>query len=198
MFQRKPKLYTPQEYLALEDEADSRSEYYDGEIFAMAGSTHNHDMIVGDLYVALHQFGKSSGCIVYTSSMKLLVKKSGLYTYPDVMVVCGRPKFAPKRNDTITNPVVIVEVLSKSTQQYDRGKKFEMYQAIETLQAYILIAQNQVYLEVHSKQATGGWREEILTSPNATLTIAAIGCAVPISEIYERVDWDDGTLHLVR
>lgn len=189
MLQRQLKHYTPEEYLSLEDQADYRSEYYGGKIFAMAGASRPHNLIAGNLYAALNQFLRAKPCEAYISDMKLLIKKHQLYTYPDIMVVCGRPKFAPGRNDTITNPVVIVEVLSKSTQQYDQGEKFEFYKAIDTFRDYVLVAQHQMHVEQFQKQADGLWLHTELEDPQATLSLTSLGFEIVVGDIYHKVDW---------
>ena len=141
------KYYTPEEYLALEEAADYRSEYFQGEIFAMSGGSANHNRITKNLVIALERSFENKPCEAFMTDMRLLVKKNGLYTYPDIMAVCGQLEFAEGRDDTLTNPVVIVEVLSKSTQDYDRGGKFALYRAIETFQDYVLIDQHTIQVE---------------------------------------------------
>jgi Uma2 family endonuclease len=185
----KNKRYTPEEYLALEDKVNDKSEYFAGEIFAMAGGSFNHDMISGNMYAAFHQFARAKSCFAFTSNMKLLVQDNGLYTYPDAMLLCGTPRFAPGRTDTIINPQVIVEVLSESTENYDRSKKFELYRALETFRDYLLIDQNRVYAEYFHKVDLGGWLLTIAQDINMTLTIPSIGLDIPVQLIYEQVNW---------
>jgi len=185
----KRKLYSPEEYLASEEDAAYKSEYFAGEIFAVAGGSFNHAMISGNVYAALHQFARSKSCTAFTSNMKLLVKANGLYTYPDAMLVCGRPEFAPGRNDTVINPNLLVEVLSESTENYDRGKKFELYRALESLRAYLLIHQDRVYIEYYQKLANGSWLLTAFQKTDAALHVEAIGLDLPIDLLYEQVDW---------
>jgi Uma2 family endonuclease len=189
MFQRQTEFYTPEEYLALEEKADYKSEYYNGEIFAMAGGSYNHNVIAGNLYAALNQFVESKPCTAFTSDMRLFVEEAELYTYPDVMVVCGRPQFAQNRIDTLTNPIVIVEVLSRSTRGYDRGQKFEFYRTIETFEDYVLIDQDRVHIEYFHKLADGRWILAVFNTLEATLTIESIDFEIPLSRIYHKVDW---------
>ncbi len=189
MFQKQPDFYTPEEYLALEEQADYKSEYYRCEIFAMAGGSYNHNVIVGNLYAILNRAFETKSCTALMSDMRLLVEREGLYTYPDVMVICGKPVFVQNRTDTVTNPLVIVEVLSKSTQDYDRGFKFEAYRTIETFQDYLLIAQERVHIEYFHKLEDGRW---LLTEFNAAqdnLKIESIDLEIPIARIYNKVDW---------
>ena len=186
---RREEFYTPEEYLALEETADSKSEYYQGVIYAMAGGSLTHNRIVGTIYALLHTGVRSTCCEAFNSDMRLLVKANGLYTYPDAMVVCGRPELAPGRTDTLTNPVVIVEVLSKATADYDRGGKFELYRALPTLRDYVMIHQDRVYIEYQHKQADGRWVLTELTQADEILTIASIQLDILVRMIYERMDW---------
>ena len=189
MFKRQSQVYTLEEYLALEAQAEYKSEYFQGEIFAMAGGSYNHNVIAGNLYAALHQFLAPKDCTAFTGDMRILVKKRELYTYPDVLVVCGRPKFASGRTDTLTNPMIIVEVLSKSTQAYDRGQKFEFYRSIDTFADYVLIDQERVHIEYFHKFKDGRWVLTELTTPDATLTLETIDFAIPLHQIYHKADW---------
>jgi Uma2 family endonuclease len=189
MLQKQVTYYTFEEYLAQEEKADHKSEYYNGEIFAMAGGSYNHNVIAGNINAALNQFAESRPCVVFTSDMRLLVKANGLYTYPDTMVVCGQAEFSEGRNDTITNPIIIVEVLSKSTRDYDRGFKFESYRMIESLQDYLLVDQARIHIEYFHKLEDGRWVLIETNLPEATLTLQAIDFSIPISRIYQKVDW---------
>lgn len=189
MLQKQNRYYTPTEYLALEDNAEHKSEYFQGEIFAMAGGSTNHNIIAGNIYALLNQLLTAEPCIAFTGDVKILVKPNGLYTYPDAMVVCGELEYAENRTDTITNPLVIVEVLSKSTREYDRGKKFELYRAIESFQDYILVDQERIYLEHYHKIEDGRWLLTIYHHPDSELTIPTLKIELPINRIYHKVDW---------
>lgn len=189
MLQKRVTFFTPEEYLSLEEKADHKSEYFNGEIFAMAGGSYNHNVIVSNVNAALNQFAESKPCVAFTSDMRVLVKANGLYTYPDTMLVCGQIEFAEARNDTITNPLVIVEVLSKSTRDYDRGFKFESYRLIETLQDYLLIDQERVHVEYFYKLEDGRWVLIETNLPETTLTLQAINFPLPVNRIYQKVDW---------
>ena len=192
MFQRNVTHFSADEYLALEEQADYKSEFYKGEIFAMAGGSYNHNIITGNLFAALNQFVAAKPCAAFTSDMRLLVEKGDLYTYPDVMVVCGQPQFATGRTDTIVNPVLIVEVLSRSTQEYDRGLKFELYRTLDTFQDYVLIDQDRVHLEYYHRLDSGQWLLTEFNNAEAVLMLTAIDFNIPISRIYQKVDWFDG------
>ncbi len=183
--------YSPEEYLALEEAAEYRSEYYRGEIFAMAGGSANHNRITGNVYTALREVLESKSCEAFISDMRLHVKKNNLYTYPDVMIVCGQLKFVKGRTDTLTNPVAIVEVLSESTQGYDRGAKFELYRAIATLQDYILIDQARIHVEYFHKLEDGRWLLAEFNELETVLRLEAVAVEIPLSRVYQRVEWEN-------
>lgn len=183
--------YTPEEYLALEEEAEYRSEYYQGEIFAMSGSSANHNRIAGNVYTAMISAFGGGPCEAFITDMRLLVKKNGLYTYPDVMVVCGGLEFAEGRDDTLTNPAVIVEVLSKSTEGYDRGAKFELYRALDSLQDYVLIDQHKIHVENFHKLEDGRWILQEYNRIEDMLVIESIDFEIPLQQIYQRVAWEE-------
>jgi Uma2 family endonuclease len=185
-----PRLYTPDEYLALEEvAADYKSEYFRGEIYAMAGGSANHNRISGNVHAVLNNGLRSTRCETFNSDMRLMVKAHNLYTYPDTMVICGSIEFAKDRNDTVTNPTLIVEVLSPSTQDYDRGQKFEFYRALASLKDYLIIHQDQIYIEYYHKLADRQWVLTEFSDIEATLTIQSLNFEIPIRRLYERVDW---------
>jgi Uma2 family endonuclease len=189
MVAKPQKYYSPEEYLALEELAEYRSEYYRGEIFAMSGGSANHNRIAGNVYIALREAFEGKPCEAFITDMRLHIKKNSLYTYPDVMVVCGKVAFAKGRNDTITNPVVIIEILSESTQAYDRGTKFELYRAIDSLQDYVLIDQARIHVEYFHKWEDGRW---VLAEFNELEMILRLeGVELPLSRIYQRVEWEN-------
>lgn len=190
MFERQKDYYSPEEYLALEETADYRSEYYRGEIFAMSGGSANHNRIAGNVHTVLNIAFEEKPCEVFINDMRLLVKENGLYTYPDIMVVCGGLEFVEGRTDTLTNPIVIVEVLSQSTEGYDRGAKFELYRALETLQDYVLVDQAKVHVECFHKMKDGRWVLTEFNQMEATLRIESIDVEMPLGRIYQRVEWE--------
>nr|HMQ52183.1 Uma2 family endonuclease [Anaerolineae bacterium] len=163
-----------------------------GDIFAMAGGSYNHNVLSGNFYAALNQFLMNRSCTAFTSDMRLLVESVELYTYPDVMVICGEPQLVPGRTDTVTNPVLIIEVLSKSTQDYDRGLKFEFYRTIDSFQDYVLVDQDRVHLEYYRKQPDGRWLLTEIKAVDAFLTLESIGLSLSIRQIYNKVDWFAG------
>lgn len=183
------KQYTAEEYLDLEEAAAFRSEYFQGEIFAMAGGSYNHDIIAGNAYAALHQLGQTRPCTVFTSNMKVLVEAHRLYTYPDAMLVCGKPQFQSGRTDTIVNPLLLVEVLSRSTESYDRGKKFDFYRSIPTFEHYILIELDQIHVEYYQRLADDRWILTVLKDRYDALRMPIIQFEIPLHKLYVKVDW---------
>jgi Uma2 family endonuclease len=153
----------------------------------MVGGSVNHNRIAGNFYAVLNFAFASGPCDAFMNDMRLLVKQSGLYTYPDVMVACGQIDFVPNRTDTITNPILIVEVLSESTEGYDRGKKFEFYRAIPSFQHYLLIAQDRVHLEYFQKRADGRWTLQEFNDLGDSVKIELLEIELPLSRINNKV-----------
>lgn len=180
--------FSAAEYLAFEEEAEYRSEYYRGEIFAMSGGSANRNRIAGNLFVALRSALRGKPCEAFINDMRLLVQRHHLYTYPDIMVVCGKVEFAQGRNDTVTNPVLIVEVLSPSTEAYDRGKKFEFYRTIEGFQEYVLVDQQRIHIERYRPLGLGRWELTPFDETDAVLALTSVGIDLTLASIYERVD----------
>lgn len=184
-----PKSFiTPEEYLEIERKAEFRSEYCRGEMFAVAGATEVHTLLVGNTWTALLQRLRRGSCRVYAHDMKVRVSASGLYTYPDLVVGCAERKFLDERHDTLLNPVLIVEVLSDSTEAYDRGEKFRQYRTLESLQEYVLIAQDRVQAEVFRRQPDGQWLLRAVSRLEDSITLESVGCSLLLSDIYEDVE----------
>ncbi|MEI6778437.1 MAG: Uma2 family endonuclease [Chloroflexales bacterium] len=179
---------TEQAYLALERSGSYKHEYFDGEIFAMSGGTASHNLISGNAFASLHTQLRGTGCRVFNSDMRLKVVATGLNTYPDVTIVCGNFQFADESRDTIINPMVIIEVLSPSTERYDRGMKFQNYRMIATLQEYILIAQDKHQIEHYVRQESGQWIFEEAKEFTDTITLPSVRCVLPMSDVYDGVD----------
>jgi Uma2 family endonuclease len=175
------KFYTPEEYLALEEAADYKSEYYAGEIFAMAGGSYEHVRITGNITGALYSRLIGGPCGVLPADMRVRVSPAGLYTYPDVVVMCGDPEI--ERN-TLLNPLVLIEVLSESTEAYDRGAKFAQYQRIGSLSDYILVSQNAARVELFHRLPQGGWHYVEAHDVAASIDIPSLGVSLPLSEVY--------------
>ncbi len=190
MAQHAPQLVTPEEYLAREEKAEHKSEYRNGEIVALAGGSANHNQIAVNITTSLAQQLKPKGCRVFTSDLRLHIAKRGLYTYPDVMIICGRLEFVPGRNDTVTNPIVIFEVLSQSTEVYDRTLKFAMYRQIPSLQDYVLIDQTKPYIDYFRREGHF-WVLEALERIDTTLTLRSLDVSIPLETIYSQVECQD-------
>jgi Uma2 family endonuclease len=183
------RYYTPEEYLALEETAEYKSEYHDGEIVPMTGGTTNHNQIALNVSVALSIAFKRQNYRVFIGDVRLWIPRIKRFTYPDVMVIAGQPEYYDNRKDTITNAQVIIEVLSKSTKGYDQGDKFRFYQTIPSFQEYILIDQNQIFIEQYSKQENKRWSYSVYDEEDPALTFSSFGVEVPLADIYEKVDF---------
>jgi Uma2 family endonuclease len=184
------KLYTPEEYLTLERAAVYKSEYLNGEIYAMSGGTPNHSEIAVSVGSELRTQLKRTPCHVFSSDLKIKTTSSSLFSYPDVSVICGQPQFHDAHQDVVTNPVVIVEVLSDSTEAYDRGRKFFQYRQIDTLMDYILISQKEPYIDHFTKHQDGRWAVTTVVGLSSSLRIASIDCTLLLSEIYDKIVFD--------
>jgi Uma2 family endonuclease len=180
--------YTPQEYLSLERKSLTKHEYHDGEISAMAGTTREHSLIGGNLARAIGNQFEDRPCEVHTSDLRVSVSEPGVYTYPDVVAVCGEPRFLDNELDTLLNPTVIAEVLSESTEAYDRGAKFRNYRRIPSLREYVLVAQDRMSVERYTRQGDD-WIFSELTEPDQALRLESIGCDVPLKAIYSKVQF---------
>lgn len=186
-----PKVFmTPEEYLAHERAAEYKSEYWGGEVFAMSGASRRHNIIVGNVVASFHSQLRGRDCILYPSDMRIRVSPTGLYTYPDVTVVCGQEQFADEEEDTLLNPTVIVEVLSPSTESYDRGKKFQNYRTIDTLQEYILIAQDSYRIEHYRRQDNQQWLLTEATKLEDAVHLPSISCELALANVYEKVEFE--------
>ena len=188
VMQKKRSIFSLAEYFAQEEQAEDRSEFYEGEIFAMAGGTANHNLITINVTASLRDAVRNKPCKAFMADMRLLVKRRQLYTYPDVMVICGPLQYAPGRNDTVTNPVLIVEVLSPSTEAYDRGKKFEFYRTIDSLKEYVLVDQSRLYVERHRPLGLGRWEMTAFTAPEEALFLESVDVELTLGAIYDGVE----------
>src|SRR5204863_9107533 len=179
------------QYLALEREAEYKSEYINGQIYAMSGASKEHVTIAVNLTGELYTQLKGKPCSVYTSDMRVKVSPTGMYTYPDVSVVCGEHHFDDAQLDTLTNPTVIIEVLSPSTERFDRGDKFTHYRTLQSLSDYVLVAQDKMLVEhfVRSGERGDQWIYIALSEPDQALNLASIGCNVALRDIYDKVEF---------
>lgn len=181
---------TPEEYLALERAASYKSEYVDGELFAMSGASRRHNLISLNIGAELRAQLRDRPCEVYTSDMRVKVRLSGLYTYPDVVVVCEEPAFEDTVGDTLLNPTLLVEVLSRSTADYDRGSKFEHYRTLASLREYLLVAQEKPHVVHYVRQSDLTWLLAETHDSAATLRLPSIDCDLALSEVYAKVRFD--------
>jgi Uma2 family endonuclease len=182
------KTYTPEEYLALERKAEYKSELINGEIYAMSGASKEHNWITLNLASELRQKLKGKPCDVFSADMRVKVSPTGMYTYPDVVAVCGGSSFEDSEVDTLTNPTMITEVLSPSTEAYDRGEKFAHYRKMPSLQEYVLISQDKLRVE-HYLRRGNEWILTELSDPDDTLHLSSIDCSVPLREVYDKVEF---------
>lgn len=178
------------EYLAREEDAITKSEYFAGEIFMMAGGSPNHNRISGNIFSELLFNTRGSSCEPFNSDQRIRLP-SGLATYPDAMVVCGQIEYDNEDPHAITNPVLLVEVLSPSTSNYDRGEKFEFYREVKTFQEYLTIHQDKVYIEHWYKRDDDQWMLHELTKLDDSLILHSIDVSFSLQQIYERVEWDN-------
>jgi Uma2 family endonuclease len=180
-------LLTPEEYLAVERASEGKSEYLAGEVFAMVGASKRHNLITANLIRVLGNQLLDRPCNVYPSDMRVKVSPLGKYTYPDVVVACDEEEFDDEERDTLLNPVVIIEVLSESTEAYDRGRKFEHYQYIESLAAYLLVSQEPYRLEQYVRQGGSEWKYYEYHSAEEVVKIGVIGCELALKDVYAKV-----------
>ena len=185
--QLKPYL-TPEDYLAVERSAEYKSEYFNGEIFAMAGASESHNTIVVNMTIHLGNQLKKRPCRLYANDMRVKVNPTGLYTYPDLVVVCGKGQFDDVHLDTLLNPTLIIEVLSDSTEAYDRGRKFEHYRHLDSLIEYVLIAQQRPHIESYRRQPDHQWLLTECSGLEATLRLQSIECDLALAEVYDKVE----------
>jgi len=182
---------TVAEYLAIERRAEFKSEFYDGEMFAMAGASRQHNVINENLSGELFSRLKGGPCRTLSRDQRLKIDRTGLYCYPDLVIVCGPPEYAGEDPDTLVNPRVIVEVLSDSTERYDRTTKFRHYQQLASVQEYVLVTPDEPLCERFSRQANGLWAVESYVGLEATLDLKSVPVQVPLSDIYAGVSFPE-------
>lgn len=182
--------WTVTEYLAFERESDEKHEFFDGEIFDMAGASEKHVLLVNSTSALLYMQLRKRLCNVYSNDMRLKIDAEGHYTYQDIMVVCGEAQIEDHYGDTLLNPTVIIEVLSPSTETYDRGRKFQSYRTLESLQEYLLVSQDSVRIEHYVRQGEY-WLLTDATKPEDTITLPSINCTLSLAEVYEKVIFEN-------
>ena len=187
-----PKTYlTPEEYLAFERQCEYKNEYYNGEVFAMTGASRPHNLILVNLGREVSQQLKGRPCETYTSDMRVLIPSTTNYFYPDLVVVCGEPRFADGHFDTLLNPTLVIEVLSPSTEDFDRGRKFEQYRKIGSLMEYVLVSQDRMHVERYGRRPEGDWLLSEFNDPEGTLKLISVECELAMSEVYRNVQFEE-------
>ncbi len=181
--------YSVEEYLRMEDNSPEKHEYFRGEIFATAGGSERHNLIASN---ALIEIGsqlrlKKKDCRIYNSDMRVSVGPDDLFTYPDASVICGEPEFVKNRTDIVTNPLLLIEVLSPSTERYDRSEKFELYRILPTFRHYLIIDQTRVYVEYHQKIGLNKWVMETFSDFSQTFRIDELDAQIVIANLYNNV-----------
>ncbi|HXU09715.1 MAG TPA: Uma2 family endonuclease [Blastocatellia bacterium] len=189
----KQLLFTAEEYLSAERDAFERHEWVDGFIYAMAGESPEHSLICANVSATLHLQLRGKSCAVYSPNMKVYARLSsdtglkGLFAYPDCTVVCGEAQFYDKQRDVLINPRVVIEVLSPTTERYDRGKKFLRYQQNSSLTDYVMIAQAYPSLEHYARRADGSWLYSVTTELTSSVPLESIECRLPLADVYDRI-----------
>jgi Uma2 family endonuclease len=182
------------EYLAIERAAEFKSEFFNGEMFAMAGVSHQHNEIKDNLIYEITSRLKGGPCRTYSSDQRVKIERTGLYTYPDLLIVCGRGEFDKEHQDILYNPQVIIEILSKSTESYDRGKKFLHYRRLQSLQEYVLVSQERKLVERFVRQADETWVLTTFEDPNGEFVLATVPVRVPMADVYSGVELTEESL----
>jgi Uma2 family endonuclease len=186
------KKLTPEEYLAIERKAEFKSEFFNGEMFAMAGARAPHNAIKENLIIRLGNQLWGGPCRSYSSDQRVKVSRTGLYTYPDIVIVCGQPEF--EDGDNLLNPRAIIEVMSESTEKYDRGVKFRHYQQIKSLQEYVLVAQDDAAIDQYVRQPNGKWELTNITGLESELILATVTAKIAMKDVYTDVTFPDPPL----
>lgn len=187
MFAKQTDYVSPSQYLAMEEQAETRSEYHQGRVVAMAGASIPHNRIVSNLSFALANAIGDNPCEVFSQDLRVWLKRDNRYVYPDIIVVCGELELVEGRDDMITNPKVIIEVLSESTEQIDRSEKFRAYWTLDSFQEYVLVDQYKMRVEYFKRVDETVWELRVLTKPEQILVLPSLGVEIPLSQIYRRV-----------
>lgn len=182
------KPVTPAEYLSAERRAEYKSEYINGRVYSLAGASRVHNLIAGNAFGELRTKLRGRGCEVYINDMRVKVDATAMYTYPDLVGLCETPRFEDDEVDTLLNPAVIIEVLSSSTESYDRGGKFAHYRRLESLREYVLVAQDVPRID-HFRRDGDTWVLTEVSGPGSELVISTLGCAINLADIYDRVEF---------
>jgi Uma2 family endonuclease len=182
---------SPEAYLAMERASEEKHEYYKGEVFAMSGASWEHNVIVKNINTLVLPFLKGKPCDMFGSDLRIHIPENTLYTYPDFSIICGEPETIDNEKDTVVKPSVIIEILSKSTRDYDRGTKFNLYRGIKTLKEYILIDSTSVCVEIYKHQPENSWQLTEFKKLSDSFFISTIGLTLQLKDIYEDVSIDE-------
>jgi Uma2 family endonuclease len=180
--------WTPEQYLAFERASETKHEYIDGEVVAMVGGSPRHSAIAASTIATIDSQLGDRPCIVYTSDLRIKVPRSQMYAYPDMSVACGDAEF---EEDMLLNPTVLVEVLSPSTERYDRGSKFLHYQKIPSLQDYVLISQDAPRIECYTRHSDGSWHYVHVAGLEGVIALSSIGCTLDLAAVYRKVVFEE-------
>jgi Uma2 family endonuclease len=184
-----PKTFiTPEQYLEIERAAEFKSEYYQGEMFAMAGAVYGHNVLVVNVTSEIAQQLRKRPCNVFSNDMRVFIPATGLYTYPDVVALCGERQFLDSRQDTLLNPNLIIEVLSPTTEAYDRGRKFDHYRSIESLREYLLVSSDRIHTDLFVKQPDARWLLASADRLEDFVDLPSIACRLNLADLYEKVE----------
>ena len=178
---------TAPDYLAWERQQETRHEYLNGQIFAMTGASRAHNVLCGNMFATLHSQLRGKPCEVYANDMRVKVSVTGMYTYPDLVAACGEPRFEDQAVDTLLNPILIIEILSDSTERYDRGAKFTHYRSLPSLQDYLLVSQTECRVEHYARQPGNHWLLTEYQDFHDRIDLNRLGSQLTLSEVYERI-----------
>jgi len=185
----KPRKLIVEEYFALDEKAERKSEFFDGEMFAMAGASRTHNVLTRNLTGHLFARLQGGSCQVFVADLRVKVNKTGLYTYPDLLIVCGPPEYAPENRDTLTNPKVVIEVLTDSTEKYDRTTKFRHYKQMPSVMEYVLVSQDEPLIERFARRPDGTWSQSEFVGLDAAMALDSVPASVPLADIYLGVEF---------
>ncbi len=189
MSTRLKRLITPEEYLAIERDLSAKHEYHYGEMFATGGASTKHNQITFNLAGILHAQLKDLPCVAFANDMRVKISTTGSYVYPDVMATCQPPQFEDKHLDTLLNPQAAIEVLSDSTEAFDRGEKFEMYSGVDSLREYLLVAQKYPHISHFQRDADADWTLRMVHGLDQAVEVASIGCTLRLADVYAKVEF---------
>ncbi len=180
-----------EDYLTIENAAPFKSEFYAGEIFAMAGASSTHNFVKDNLIRSLGNRLESGRCRTASSDQRIRIERTGLFTYPDIVILCGKPKFSSRDPLAIINPIAIVEILSPSTEDYDRGTKFKQYRQIPGFREYVLVSQDEAAIERHTLQPDGSWNLTVIEGIGESIEVVSVGVTIPLGEIYRDIEFTE-------